>query len=132
MIDAGQVVANDARVVSAVLDDEVLDPEGPLRYHNRTDGPLRLLVVLQPSDVGSGIPDTRATKPEHISRRFDDRAVHLVGLVEHRRTRWCGLIVITGISVLGFVVLQIRIEVKRPHLRKICQKIREKGLKNDN
>lgn len=73
MVDAAEVVADDAGVVAAVLHDRVVEPEAPLVGDDGAEATPGLLAVLQPGDVGRRLADGRTLEPQRVARWLDLR-----------------------------------------------------------
>lgn len=106
IVDASQIIAHDARVIAAVLGNDILQPQGPPGTDHSTKLPLWFLVVLQPRDVRLGIADARASQSHRAAGGLHHRHVHVVGLVERRRA-FRDLVVVV---VLRVVLVQIRVQ----------------------
>lgn len=129
MVDASQIIAHDARVISAVLRHEILQPQGPLGSYDGAEVPARFLVVLQPGDVRPGIADARTPQSQHVAGGLHHRDEHLVALVEHGRALQRRVVVLVRRVILGLLVFQFRVDLvalqaQRPRLGQVCESAR--------
>lgn len=113
VIDAGDVIANDAGVIAAVLHDGVLESQAPLVGNDGAEGPLRFLAVLQPRDVRLRIAHSWTSQSQGVSRRLHRGLVQLLGLVESRRRFRQSLIVLAGVLVAALFIIVVGLEMQR-------------------
>lgn len=123
MLDALEVVADNAGVVSWILGYKVLELEGPL-VENETLAALEILAVLQPGYVGHGVARGRTLEPDRVPGWLR-RLVVKVGFEDRGWVgqRW----VVLARSHVTRRVCQVRhlrvrwLQVKRPRLGQICK-----------
>jgi hypothetical protein len=101
VVDAAELVAEFAGVAAGVGGDQILQRHGPLAVLDASQGPLGQVAVLVPGDVGHGIAVALALQAHHVSGRFHQRLVHLLGPLERRRTQLLCLVEGAGGAVQG-------------------------------
>lgn len=111
MVDAAQIIADDARIIAAVLGNEILQPQGPLGLDHDTEVPLRLLVVLQPRDVRLGIAHARASQSHHTTGGLHHRKGQVVAGVEGGRAVRNLVVVLVTHDVDVDLLVQIRVQL---------------------
>lgn len=104
VVDASEMIAYDARVIPAVLSNEILQPQSPLRPDRGAKVPFRLLVVLQPRDVWPGIASARTSQSHRTTGGLYHQRMHLVGLVESWRTLRYRVVVLAFHIAFTFLV----------------------------
>lgn len=110
MVDASEMIAYDARVIPAVLGNEILQSQSPLCPDRGAKVPFRLLVVLQPRDIWPRIASARTSQSHRTAGGLHHQRMHLVGLVESWRTLRYRVVVL-ALHIAFTLLVQIRVHL---------------------